>query len=75
MLYAHGVDLVDIPSGYNHEHQKIAPYNSRQVQMAKEVKAALVADGVWANTVVDDMAVDAVFAARAFLRDQSEEKL
>ena len=28
-----------------------------------------IADGVWANNVVEELGVDAVFAARAFLRD------
>ncbi|KAI5846800.1 NADH:flavin oxidoreductase/NADH oxidase [Tricharina praecox] len=85
-LYAHGVDLLDVSSGGNHENQQISPHNTYQVQMAEKVKAALlaeggepakllvsavgaIADGVWANKIVAEMGVDAVFVARAFLRD------
>jgi 2,4-dienoyl-CoA reductase-like NADH-dependent reductase (Old Yellow Enzyme family) len=78
LLAARGVDLLDVSSGGNVPHQKIRVGPGYQVPFARAVRKAsglpvgavgLITEPVQAEQLLVDGSADAVFLARALLRD------
>jgi 2,4-dienoyl-CoA reductase-like NADH-dependent reductase (Old Yellow Enzyme family) len=78
LLSEHGVDLLDVSSGGNVPHQKITIGPGYQVPFARAVRedsglpvgaVGLITEPVQAEQLLVDGSADAVFLARALLRD------
>ncbi len=79
-LAEHGVDLVDVSSGGNSPDQRIVTGPGYQVPFARAIKGGsglpvgavgLITEPVQAEQILADGAADAVFLARALLREPS----
>ena len=77
MKWVRGVDLIDVSSGGLSDQQKISPAPGYQVPFAEAIKSevgipvnavGMIHEASFANELVKSGKVDAVMAARAFLR-------